>query len=163
MPEKVSEKVPQKQSGLNAGWILVSGLILLCLAGTGLTWWNYSRQVYSSAQGVVLEAQWPESRIAVELPEVEASQILIGHGARITVGKDPKVLQGEVASIIPKKAGAKGATRTTEATETSTVIVRLLDEPVQGERGQHYLPTGAQCSVTIDTTVPPHTTPRSAK
>ena len=145
------ENKPKKNPGLNAGWILVSGLILLCLAGTGLTWWNYSRQVYSSAQGIVLEAQWPESRIAVELPEVEARHILIGHVARITVGKETKVLQGEVASILPKKAGASEG--------TSTVIVRLLDEPSQGKKAQHYLPTGTQCSVTIDTTVPPHAMP----
>lgn len=163
MPEKVSEKVPQKQSGLNAGWILVSGLILLCVAGTGLTWWNYSQQVYSSAEGVVLAAQSterPESRIAVELPEDEASHILIGHRARITLGKETKVLQGEVASIIPKKSGAAEGSKS----GASIVIIRLLDESSQaekgeqnkqGQHGQHSLPTGAACSVTIDTTVPP--------
>ena len=143
---------PKKKPGLNGGWILVSALILLCLAGTGLTWWNYSRQVYSSAQGIVLEPQWPESRIAVELPGDEAKQILIGHGARITVGKEPKVHQGEVVSVMPKKGG--------EAKGDATVIVRLLDEPGQT---QQYLPTGVQCSVTIDTTVPPHATSPSAK
>lgn len=157
------EKVPQKQSGLNAGWILVSGLILLCVAGTGLTWWNYSQQVYSSAEGVVLAAQsteWPESRIAVELPRDEASHILIGHRARITLGNETKVLQGEVASIIPKKSVAAEDSKS----GTSTVIIRLLDEASQAEKGehnkqwqhgQHSLPTGAACSVTIDTTVPP--------
>lgn len=143
-----SEKTPKKKFGFNAGWILVSGLILLCLAGTGLTWWNYSRQVYSSAQGVVLEPQWPESRIAVELPEEEALHIIIGHRARITVGKETKVLQGEVTSIIPKKDGAI----VNSMNGASTVIVRLLDEPSQSG---HYLPTGETCSVTIDTTVPP--------
>lgn len=147
----ISGKTPKKKSGLNAGWILVSGLILLCLAGTGLTWWNYSRQVYSSAQGVVLEPQSierPESRIAVELPKEEARHIIIGHRVRISVGKETKVLQGEVTSIIPKKDGAI----VNSMSGASTVIVRLLDEPSQSE---HYLPTGETCSVTIDTTVPP--------
>jgi hypothetical protein len=160
MSKKAQEKVPQKKSGLNAGWILVSGLILLCAAGTGLTWWNYSQHVYSSAEGVVLEAQWPESRIAVEVPRDEASHILIGHRARITRGKETKVLQGEVASIIPKKSGAAEDSKS----GPSTVIIRLLDEASQtekgeqskqGQHGQHSLPTGAACSVTIDTTVPP--------
>lgn len=168
MSKKAQEKVSQKQSGLNAGWILVSGLILLCVAGTGLTWWNYSQQVYSSAQGVVLEPQSierPESRIAVELPRDEAAHILIGHRARITLGKETKVLQGEVTSIIPKKSGAAEDSKS----GTSTVIIRLLDEASQaekadkgeqnkqGQHGQHSLPTGAACSVTIDTTVPPLT------
>jgi len=121
------ENKPRRKSGRNAGWILVTGLILLCLAGTGLTWWNYSRQVYSSAQGVVLEPQWPESRIAVELPEEEARHIVIGHRARITVGKESKVLQGEVTSIIAKKDGVT----LNSMNGTSTVIVRLMDEPSQ--------------------------------
>ena len=127
------------KTGLSAGWILVSGLILLCLAGTGLTWWNYSRQVYSSAQGFVLEPQWPESRLSVELPGDEARHIQPGHAARVSVGKETQVLKGEVVSITPAAGNAK-------------VIVRLLDE---AGKTQRTLPTGTQCSVTIDTTVPP--------
>ena len=72
-----------------------------------------------------------------------------GQTARITVGKDPRTLRGEVVSVKPASAA-------------SAVVIRLLDEPGEvagsatGKRtqGSHWLPTGTRCAVTIDTTVP---------
>jgi hypothetical protein len=135
-----------RNKALHAGWILVAGLLLLCVAGTWATWRNYSGRVFSSANGVVLEPEWPESRLEVRFPEGAAVLIRPGQPARITVGKDPRKLRGEVVSVKP----------------ASAVVIRLLDEPGEvagsatGKRtqGSHWLPTGTRCAVTIDTTVP---------
>lgn len=116
------------------GWILVTGLILLCLAGTGLTWLNYSRHVFSSAHGVVLEHQWPEPRIEVSFSAAAAGRILPGHIARITFAHDKTPQAGRVVEV----------TRHPEKTE---VLVAM-------ESGQRPKP-GNPCSVTIDTTIPP--------
>jgi hypothetical protein len=138
-----------RNKALHAGWILVSGLLLLCVAGTWATWRNYSGRVFSSANGVVLEPEWPESRLAVRFPEGAAVLIRPGQTARITVGKDPRTLRGEVVSVKP-------------ASDASAVVIRLLDEPGEvagsatgkSKQGSHWLPTGTRCAVTIDTTVP---------
>ena len=138
---------------LSAGWILVSGLLALCVAGTWMTARNYREQVFSSANGTVLENQWPESRISVELPGAEGRRIRPGQEAKVTVGAEKTALKGAVVSVspIPDKAGA------------STVIIKLLQEPeavaradesAKSKKTRHYLPAGTTCSVTIDTTVP---------
>jgi hypothetical protein len=131
-----------KKPGLTAGWILVTGLMLLCITGTGLTWWNYSRHVFSTADGIVLQAQGEgeETLISIHLPSGEAGSIRIGHGAIVTVADDAHPHKGRVKSVIAGKPG-------TEA----TIILRLIHD--QGE--EKMLPTGTKCSVTIDTTVPP--------
>lgn len=142
-----------RRPGFASGWILVTGLLVLCGAGTWLTVHHYKQRVFSSAHGVVLQNQWPESRIAVQLPAREAATVAAGHHALITVGNSAKGLNGEVLSVTP---GAPDA----------TVIVRLLDDageegrpPAAGhpERKHHDLPPGTACSVTIDTTIPPGT------
>lgn len=148
-----------KKKGLHSGWILVSGLLLLCIVGTGLTWWNYSRLVFSSAQGLVFASDGPtepESRIAVRFPSVRADVIRVGHGATITAGADSHPLKGRVVSVAYGQAGV-GA----------TVILRLVDDPspemgipliVKGGEPHLFHPhllTGTKCSVTIDTTIPP--------
>jgi hypothetical protein len=156
------EAAGRNKPNLSAGWLLVTGLLLLCLIGTGLTWWNYSRQVFSSAGGIVLESQGPlgtESHIAVELPTQEAMQVLPGHGVRVTVGSNTRLFRGEVVSVTP-------------GTPKATVIIRILADPA--DAGVHVgtiasagmekkasdlplpLPVGARCDVTIDTTVPPY-------
>ncbi len=136
------------KGGLASGWILVTGVLLLCVSGTGLTWWNYSRQVFSTADGIVVASQFPESLIAVHLPLKEAKIICIGHGARISVGAETTSFQGRVVSIDFGKGSSEG-----------TVILRLAATPLnaQGEKTKlpHGLPSGTKCSVTIDTTVPP--------
>ena len=145
-----------KKPGLARGSILVMGLLLLCFVGTGLTWWNYTRQVFSSADAIILRPQQgSDIRISVELPLREAKQVLPGHRARITIGKDPHAFKGEVISIAP---GVKAA----------AVIIHLLggegeapgssDAAASGpgaKQGRCFPPGGARCGVTIDTTVPP--------
>ncbi len=139
-------------SGLRAGWILVTALISFCVLGTWFTASNYRQQVFSSAKGVVLENQWPESRIEVVFPEAEAVHLRPGQVAKITVGEEKTALQGVVLTVAPSKAG-----------KDATVIVKLTGEAVPGRAGaggddrknHRYLPAGASCSVTIDTTVPP--------
>ena len=131
-----------KKTAFSAGWILVTGLLLLCIAGTGLTWWNYSRQVFSSADGIIIESPSPDCRISVELPIKQALKVLPGQGARVTPGNNAKMLHGEVVSVNP-------------GTTTATVILRI-PSGVMATLGESKLPIGLRCGVTIDTTVPPY-------
>lgn len=140
-------------SGLRAGWILVTALISFCVLGTWFTASNYRQQVFSSAKGVVLENQWPESRIEVVFPEAEAVHLRPGQLAKITLGEEKTALQGVVLSVNSSKEGKDAA-----------VIVKLTGEAGNSGRASaggddrknhRYLPAGASCSVTIDTTVPP--------
>ena len=131
---------------LTSGWILVAGLLLLCIAGTWLTVHHYKQRVFSSSQGVVLEKQWPESRISVPLPAGEAANVAPGHHALVTAGNDPQARNGEVLSVTPGRPDA-------------TVIIRLLDDV---GKPPNILPPGTPCSVTIDTTIPPGTPMASA-
>lgn len=140
-------------SGLRAGWILVAALISFCVLGTWFTASNYRQQVFSSAKGVVLENQWPESRIEVVFPEAEAVHLGPGQLAKITLGEEKTARQGIVLSVNSSKEG-----------KDSTVIVKLTGEAGNSGRAtaggddrknHRYLPAGASCSVTIDTTVPP--------
>jgi hypothetical protein len=159
------ETRPAKPSGLASGWILVTGLLLLCVSGTWLTAHYYKQHVFSSARGIVLENQWPESRISVVMPLAEASRIVPGHHALVTMestGDEQRdqsklhALKGEVVSVSSPSSGANN----------TTVIVRLLEDT--GDAGnagdaaavnkagkpRHFLPVGATCGVTIDTTIP---------
>jgi len=140
-------------SGLRSGWILVTALLSFCVLGTWFTASNYRQQVFSSAKGVVLENQWPESRIEVGFPEAATAHIRPGQLAKITVGEEKTALQGVVLSVAPSKGGKEAA-----------VIVKLSGEAGNSGRAasggddrknHRYLPAGASCSVTIDTTVPP--------
>ena len=139
---------------LSAGWVLVSGLLALCIAGAWITAHNYRENVFSSAGGIVLQNQWPESRIAVEFPSAEASRIREGQVAKITVGADKTALRGEIVSVRAK----------TKQENASMVVIKLVGEPANpaqpapsaGNRSNPlYLPTGTACFVSIDTTVPP--------
>lgn len=133
------------------GWVLVTVVMLLCVLGTWFTARNYKAQVFSSTEGVVLENQWPESRISVSLPPGEASKIHPGHGAKITIGNNAHLLMGKVLSVTP---GAPGSSE-------ATVIIGLIgNQDKAGEAHQKnfatdHLPPGTKCDVTIDTTVPP--------
>jgi hypothetical protein len=124
------------KGGLASGWILVTGILLLCLTGTSLTWWNYSRQVFSSAQGLVVN-EGREQNIVVMLPACDASRIKIGHGATVTIGEDHHALKGRVIHVSP-------------AQDVGRNIITIRLHPLSSP-----LPTGASCEVTIDTTVPP--------
>jgi hypothetical protein len=143
-------------SGLRAGWILVTALISFCVLGTWFTASNYRQQVFSSAKGVVLENQWPESRIEVGFPEAEAVHLKPGQTAKITVEMEKTALQGVVLSV--------NSSNSSKAGKDATVIVKLTGEAGNSGRAttgsddrknHRYLPAGASCSVTIDTTVPP--------
>lgn len=165
-----NETQSAKPPGLASGWILVTGLLLLCVTGTWLTAHNYKQHVFSSARGIVLENQWPESRISVVIPIAEASKIVTGHHALVTMESTGEVginqstlhaLKGEVVSVSSPSSEAKNV----------TVIVRLLEDRgdagkaedaagvIQGGKARHFLPVGATCEVTIDTTIPPDTIP----
>jgi hypothetical protein len=152
----MTEGILGKKSALTSGWILVSGLLILCSVGTWLTAHNYRQRVFSSASGVVLENQWPESRVSVLFSESEARNLHPGQIATIRVGNDTRLEKGEVVSVTPGR-------------DHSTVIVRVVDKPEAVSRGvpvvarveptstrrrNDYLPVGAACSVTIDTTIP---------
>ena len=138
----------ENKSPLSSGWILVSGLLFLCITGTWLTAHNYNQRVFSSARGVVLENQWPESRISVPFSEREALAIHPGQIANITMGNDTHLMKGAVVSVTPGKGDGQTA-------GDATVVVRLVGEPrATGEKAHHYLPVGATCNVTIDTTIP---------
>jgi hypothetical protein len=119
---------------LSSGWILVTGLFLLCLLGTGLTWWNYSQQVFSSADGLIVN-QAGTTECTVVFHRHAAKIIQPGHSAIITVGEDQHPLTGRVVSqsLVPNG---------------TLVLMRLVNPPSE-------LPNNARCSVTIDTTVPP--------
>ena len=146
----------ENKSPLSSGWILVSGLLFLCISGTWLTAHNYKQRVFSSARGVVLENQWPESRISVPLSEIEARAIHPGQVANITMGGDTHLMKGAVVSVTPGKGDGQTA-------GDATVVVRLVSEPVEPAvsgaatlpKPHHYLPVGTTCGVTIDTTIPP--------
>ncbi len=138
----------ENKSPLTSGWILVSGLLFLCITGTWLTAHNYNQRVFSSARGMVLENQWPESRISVPFSEREALAIHPGQIANITMGNDTHLMKGAVVSVTPGKGDGQTA-------GDATVVVRLVGEPrATGEKAHHYLPVGATCNVTIDTTIP---------
>jgi hypothetical protein len=143
-------------SGLRAGWILVTALIFFCVLGTWFTASNYRQQVFSSAKGVVLDNQWPESRIEVGFPEAEAVHLKPGQTAKITVEMEKTALQGVVLSV--------NSSNSSKAGKDATVVVKLTGEAGNSGRAttgsddrknHRYLPAGASCSVTIDTTVPP--------
>ena len=138
----------ENKSPLTSGWVLVSGLLFLCITGTWLTAHNYNQRVFSSARGVVLENQWPESRISVPFSEREALAIHPGQIANITMGNDTHLMKGAVVSVTPGKGDGQTA-------GDATVVVRLVAESrATGEKAHHYLPVGATCNVTIDTTIP---------
>jgi hypothetical protein len=151
------EATGRKKNGLASGWILVTGLLSLCLLGTGLTWWNYSRQVFCSARGMVVEGehplcdgQRPGYTIAVEFSREAAAHIRQGHRALISFGKNPLVFQGVVAAVKPD------ASRT-------RVLISVSEEQESGRRASHPgFASGALCSVTVDTTIPPMETAESA-
>ena len=126
---------PQK-GALSSGWILVTGLLLLCITGTGLTWWNYTHQVFSTAQARVVK-EGGGMLITLSLPLEEAEKIKIGHAATITMGKETHSQKGRVFSVVAGKVGTQ-----------ATVEIRLV-------QGSTPIPADAVCSVTIDTTVPP--------
>ena len=142
------------KAGLHAGWILVTGLLALCVLGTWLTARNYRLQVFSSTRSIVMENQWPESLISAMFPTGEGAGLRAGQVAKITVGNDRTILKGAVVSVTPSK----------ESPGNSEAIIRLVQKPGNADRTAssghegktpQLLSAGAPCSVTVDTTVPP--------
>jgi len=140
--------MPSKTT-LRSGWILVVGLLGLCMLGTWLTSRNYRAQVFTSTRASVLENQWPESRISAEFSAREAARLRPGMVARITVGSDKTLIPGRVFTV------------GSETNPASVMIVVSGDagnhERPEGGSGKprHYLPAGAACTVTVDTSIPP--------
>lgn len=133
------------QRFLNSGWILVTGLITLCVLGTWLTARNYRQQVFSSAGAVVLENQWPESRISATFSAADARHLRVGQMAKITLGSHKKVIPGRVHSV-------------GSGTNAGLVVIAVTGDAGQrpGAPGKAdlYLPAGASCGVTVDTSIP---------
>jgi len=133
------------KSPLRSGWILVVGLLGLCVLGTWLTSRNYHAQVVTSTSATVLQNQWPESRIAAEFPAGEVARLRPGMVARITVGTDKTLIPGRVFSI-----------------DSGRVVIAVSGDagnvgrsPEESAKNHHYLPAGASCAVTVDMTIPP--------
>ena len=152
----MTESIQGKKSPLASGWILVSGLLILCIVGTWLTAHNYRQRVFSSARGVVLENQWPESRVSVLFSESEARNLHLGQIATIRVGNDTLLHRGEVVSVTPGRDHSTVIVRVIKksAVESRGVPVVARVEPTSTRRSDDYLPVGAACSVTIETTIP---------
>lgn len=136
-------------SPLRSGWILVVGVLGLCLLGTWLTSRNYHAQVFTSTRATVLQNQWPESRIDAEFAAGEAGRLRPGMVARITVGADKTLISGRVFSV---------------GSETNPASVMISVTGDVGNAGgpasesgktHHYLPAGAACAVTVDMSIPP--------
>lgn len=137
------------KSPLRAGWILVVGLLAFCVLGTWLTSRNYHAQVFTSTRATVLQNQWSESRIAAEFPAGETARMRPGMVARITVGSDRTLISGKVLSL-------------GSGTNAGTAVIALTGDagnagrpPGESSKSHHYLPAGASCAVTVDTTIPP--------
>ena len=137
------------KTSLRSGWILVIGLIGLCVLGTWLTSRNYRAQVLTSTEATVLQNMWPESRIAAQFTAGEASRMRPGMAARITVGNDKTLISGRVISV-----GSE--TNPASIMISVTGDVGNAGRPA-GEPGKshHYLPAGAACVVTVDMSIPP--------
>lgn len=140
--------MPSKPS-LRSGWILVVGLIGLCVLGTWLTSRNYRAQVLTSTQATVLQNMWPESRISAQFTAGEASRMRPGMAARITVVNDKTLIPGRIFSV-----GSD--------TNAATVVISVTGDAGNAGRPasesgkpHHYLPAGAACVVTVDMSIPP--------
>lgn len=134
-----------RNAGLKSGWILVTGLLTLCVLGTWLTARNYRQQVFCSTSAVVLENQWPESRISATFAADVASHFRVGQVAKITLGRDKKLISGRVVSI-------------GSGTNASVIMIAVTgdgeDSPGASDKALHHLPSAAPCSVTVDTSIP---------
>ena len=134
---------------LRSGWILVVGVLGLCLLGTWLTSRNFRAQVFTSTRATVLQNQWPESRIDAEFAAGEAARLRPGMVARITVGTDKTLIAGRVFSV-----GSE--TNPSSVMISVTGIVGNAGRSVTEEgKTHHYLPAGSACVVTVDMSIPP--------
>jgi hypothetical protein len=138
-------------AGLRSGWILATGLLLLCLAGTWMTVRTYRARVVTSTKATVLVNQWPESRIAAEFPASDLRRVRSGMMARITMNGDPAILTGRVLSV-ETGIGSGTAVLAVAGEQEDAGRVRMT-----ASRGKplRYLPSGTACAVTIDGTIPP--------
>jgi hypothetical protein len=144
-----SAPAPRK-AVFNSGWILVTGLLTLCVLGTWQTMKNFRLQILCSTSAVVLENQWPQSRISATFPVEMASQLRVGQDAKITIGTDKKLIPGRVL-----KTGLLSIGSGTNV-NVATIAVTDSGEGARSDSDKvgHYLPAGAPCSVTVDTSIP---------
>ena len=132
----------QPKKGFNAGWILVTGLLSLCVLGTWLTVHNYRENVFSTAHGTVLTNGWPESRVAADFPHDVARRILPGQIANITMTGSKAAMPGVVIAL-------------DASADTGRVIIRLTGSSSDaGQPGSALGIPGEACSVSIDSTIP---------
>lgn len=136
-------------SGWRAGWILASGLFLVCLAGTWMTVRTYRSGVVTSTTATVLQNQWPESRIAAEFATVDIGKVRPGMMARITIAGDATILTGKVLSV------DKDASSAMVAVLGGAPDAGRVRMSVPGAKSARYLPAGSACAVTVDGTIPP--------
>lgn len=137
-----------RRAKLNSGWILVTGLLTLCVLGTWLTARNYRQQVLASTSAVVLENQWPEKRISATFTAADAKRLREGQSARVTVGGDKTLIPARLLSV-GSGSDANLATIAVTGDDGSDGKPRATpDKP------RHHLPVGASCSVSVDTSIP---------
>lgn len=139
-----SAPAPRK-AGLNSGWILVTGLLTLCVLGTWFTARNYRQQVLTSTGAVVLLDQWPERRVSATFPPADAKRLRAGQFAKITVGNDKNAMSGRVLSV---GSGIEEGVAMIAVTGGSGNSGSASQTPPP-----HFL-DGAACSVTVDTSIP---------
>jgi len=144
-----SAPAPRK-AGLNSGWILVTALLALCVLGTWLTARNYRQQVFTSTTAVVLENQWPESRISANFSAADASHLRVGQSAKITLGSDKMLIPGRVLSVASGSSEGPIIIAVTGEVPSAGQSSGKSDKPA----ARRYLPSGAACSVSVDTSIP---------
>lgn len=123
---------PHSPKGLNAGWILVTLLLSLCILGTWMTSRNFRSQIIMSSRAILLEKQGSEGRVSAVFSPEESSRIRIGQIARVSIGHEGTPVSGKVSS-----------------NDGETSLITLTE----GSADQS--PAGTPCTVTIDTTIPP--------
>jgi multidrug resistance efflux pump len=147
----MTDPVMKGVSGLRAGWILASGVLLLCLAGTWMTVRTYRSGIVTSTTATVLQNQWPESRIAAEFASADIGKVRPGMMARITAAGDPTLLTGRVLSVEKDAVSSKAVVAVVGGGGDAG---RVRMSASSGDRGR-YLPAGTACAVTVDGTIPP--------
>lgn len=118
------------------GKLLVLLIVGVSFLAAGLTFWNYSRHVFSTNHAIVINS---EGRVRASFSPSITAQLHPHQQAKVTVKTSTStfnfnhreaILQAEIVTVV------KGA-----------VLLQLLEKPT-------LLTPGETCDVTIDTTVP---------
>lgn len=132
----------------NGSWLVIF-ILLLGAVGTGLSIWSYSQHVYSSHDAQVLNNK---GLIGAFYPARFAKKIFPHQVARITFQ--------EQAFLLPCKAEVVSVTQTMLGRRHVLLVTLQLLDPQATDgattwKSDSNLKPGANCSVTIDTTISP--------